>query len=382
MVKREYEKENRMMSKKKILLVFGTRPEAIKMCPLVEELRQRDTFECQVCVTGQHRELLKSVLSVFRITPDYDLALMREGQDLFDITEAVLQGLKSILQQAKPDLVLVHGDTTTAFGTALACFYLKIPVGHVEAGLRTYDLTSPYPEEWNRRAVGLLAKLHFAPTVKAREHLRREGVPNDRILVTGNTGIDALRTTVRREYSHPELTWAKESRLLLLTAHRRENVGAPLRRMLRSIRKIVGEFPDVKVLYPVHPNPAVRRIAEEELGACTRVHIIEPLDVIAFHNILAACHLVLTDSGGIQEEAPALGKPVLVMRDTTERPEGLEAGVMRLIGTGEGSVYRGIRELLCNRALYDVMSRSVNPYGDGFASRRIADALERDWDWI
>lgn len=368
-----------MIDKRKILLVFGTRPEAIKMCPLVEELRTRDAFACQVCVTGQHRELLQSVLSVFRIVPDHDLALMREGQDLFDLTEGVLRGLKRVLQETRPHFVLVHGDTATAFGAALACFYLKIPVGHVEAGLRTYDLTAPYPEEWNRRAVSLLAHDHFAPTIQAKENLRREGIAENRILVTGNTGIDALRTTVRREYSHSELNWAKGSRLLLLTAHRRENLGAPMQKMFRAIRRIVGEFPDVKVLYPAHPNPAVRRIADEELGACERVHIVDPMDVVAFHNILAACHLVLTDSGGIQEEAPALGKPVLVMRNTTERPEGLEGGGMRLIGTGEESVYRGIRELLCNRALYDVMSHASNPYGDGFACRRIADYLEQKW---
>lgn len=368
-----------MISKKKILLVFGTRPEAIKMCPLAEELRGRETLQCQICVTGQHRELLHSVLSAFRIIPDYDLAMMREGQDLFDITQSALCGLKTILQKAHPDLVLVHGDTTTAFCAALACFYLNVPVGHIEAGLRTYDLSAPFPEEWNRRAVGLLARYHFSPTLKAKENLLREGVRDDSILVTGNTGLDALRTTVRKEYFHPELTWAKGSRLVLLTAHRRENIGAPMQNMFRAIRRIVQEFSDVKVLYPVHPNPEVRRIAEEELEVCERIHMVEPLDVIAFHNILASCDLALTDSGGIQEEALALSKPVLVMRNTTERPEGLEEGGMRLIGTGEGSVYRGIRELLVNHALYDVMSHAPNPYGDGFACRRIADHLEQIW---
>ena len=309
MVGRGCKKERDMISKKKVLLVFGTRPEAIKMCPLAEELRGRERFECQVCVTGQHRELLNSVLSAFRIAPDYDLAIMREGQDLFDITEAALNGLKPILQEARPDLVLVHGDTTTAFCAALACFYLKIPVGHVEAGLRTYDLSAPFPEEWNRRAVGVLSRYHFAPTLKAKENLLREGVRDDWVFVTGNTGLDALRTTVRREYSHPELTWAKGSRLLLLTAHRRENIGAPMQKIFRAIRRIVQEFSDVKVLYPVHPNPAVRRLANEELGACESVHIVDSVDVISFHNILASCHLVLTDSGGIQEEAPVLCTP-------------------------------------------------------------------------
>ncbi len=368
-----------MIPNKKIFIVLGTRPEAIKMCPVIRELRDRDALDCRVCVTGQHRDLLAGVLSLFEIVPDYDLAIMRERQDLFDITVAALRSLKEVLLQERPDLVLVHGDTTTAFVAALACFYLHIPLAHVEAGLRTYDLTSPFPEEWNRRAVGLLADLHFAPTVKAQEYLRREGVASSKILVTGNTGIDALRTTVRREYTHPELTWALGSRLLLLTAHRRENIGMPMRQIFRAIRRITEEADDVKVLYPVHPNPAVRQIAEEELGGSERIHRIEPLDVVDFHNLLAACYLVLTDSGGVQEEAPALGKPVLVLRNTTERPEGLEAGVTRLIGTGEGSVYRGIRELLENRALYDVMSRSVNPYGDGYASRRIADYLEREW---
>lgn len=368
-----------MVLKKKILVVFGTRPEAIKMCPLVRELRERDALDCRVCVTGQHRELLKGVLTLFDVAPDYDLAVMREKQDLFDITLAVLNALKEVLQREKPDLVLVHGDTTTAFCAALACFYLRIPFGHVEAGLRTYDLSSPFPEEWNRRAVGLLAALHFAPTAKARDHLSREGISASNVLVTGNTGIDALRTTVQKDYEHPDLVWAQGSRLLLLTAHRRENLGAPMRHMLRGIRRIVEDFADVKLLYPVHPNPAVRQIAEEELGGCERIRMTAPLDVADFHNVLAACYLVLTDSGGVQEEAPALGKPVLVMRNTTERPEGLEAGVMRLIGTGEGSVYRGIRELLENRALYDVMSRAHNPYGDGYASRRIADYLEKEW---
>ena len=369
-----------MSGKKKILMIFGTRPEAIKMCPLVRELKKRGTFECRVCITGQHRELLRSVLGLFEIVPDYDLSIMRAGQDLFDITVSVMDALKEVLRSEGPDLVLVHGDTTTAFCAALAAFYLKIPVGHVEAGLRTYDLSAPFPEEWNRRAIALLASLHFAPTPKAGEHLRREGIDPSRILITGNTGIDALSTTVRRDYTHPILDWVGSGRLLLMTAHRRENLGVPVRRIFRGIRRIAEEFEDVRVVYPVHPNPAVRQIAWEELGQCERVRMIEPMDVVDFHNILAACYLVLTDSGGVQEEAPALGKPVLVMRSSTERPEGLEAGVMRLIGTGEGSVFRGIRELLENRALYDVMAQGKNPYGDGNASRRIADCLEQRWE--
>ncbi|MBE6546791.1 MAG: UDP-N-acetylglucosamine 2-epimerase (non-hydrolyzing) [Ruminococcaceae bacterium] len=358
------------------MVIFGTRPEAVKLCPLIRELKERG-FSCFVCVTGQHRELLDGVLRLFDVVPDEDLNMMKEGQDLFDVTCGVLAGLRPILVRESPELVLVHGDTATSFAAALACFYCGIPVAHVEAGLRTYDLSAPYPEEWNRRAVGLLAAHHFAPTERAAENLRREGVPSDRIAVTGNTGIDALRVTVRKEYSHPELEWAKDSRLILLTAHRRESRGSAMRSMFRGIRRILAEFPDVKLLYPVHPGPAVRQIAWEELGDCDRLRLIEPLGVLDFHNFLARCHLVLTDSGGLQEEAPALGKPVLVMRNTTERPEGLEAGCMRLVGTGEGSVYRGVRELLENEALYAVMSRAPNPYGDGFACRRIAEYLER-----
>lgn len=365
------------MGKAKILVVFGTRPEAIKMCPVVEELKKREGIECRLCVTAQHRSLLDGILSQFGVIPDYDLDLMRQGQDLFDLTERVLEGIRPILIREAPDLVLVHGDTTTAFGTALAAFYRGIPVGHVEAGLRTYDLSAPFPEEWNRRAIGILAKHHFAPTERAKETLLREGVPPERILVTGNTGIDALRKTVRENYTHPDLEWAKGSRLLLLTAHRRENQGEPMRRAFRGIRRILAEFPDVKLLYPIHPNPAVRQVAEEEFRGEARARLADPMDVIDFHNALARCHLVLTDSGGIQEEAPALGKPVLILRSRTERQEGLAAGVSRLIGTGEGSVYRGIRELLENDALYSVMSRAQSPYGDGHAAERIADDLEK-----
>ena len=365
-----------MYSKKKIMLVFGTRPEAIKMCPLVRELREREVFLCRVCVTGQHRRMLDRVMETFDVSADYDLAIMKEGQDLFDITLSVLDRIKAVLKLEKPDIVLVHGDTSSAFCAALACFYLGIPVGHVEAGLRTYDLSAPFPEEWNRRAIDILASYHFAPTERARKNLRGEGIASDKISVTGNTGIDALRTTVRKDYKHPILDWATGSRLILLTAHRRENIGEPMERAFASVRRIAEEFDDVKVVYPVHPNPAVREIADKAFGECQHIKLVSALDTIDFHNILSRCYLVLTDSGGIQEEAPALGKPVLVMRNSTERQEGIEAGVLRLIGTGSGSVYRGIRDLLENEALYFVMSHSPNPYGDGYASRRIADKIE------
>ncbi|MBQ8331954.1 MAG: UDP-N-acetylglucosamine 2-epimerase (non-hydrolyzing) [Clostridia bacterium] len=366
-----------MEEKRKIMSIFGTRPEAIKLCPLIEELRQREGILCRVCVTGQHREMLDQVLGVFDLRPDYDLAIMREGQDLFDITTAVLTGLRPILMEERPDLVLVHGDTTTAFAAALACFYLKIPVGHVEAGLRTYDLRSPFPEEWNRQALTKLAVHHFAPTERARENLLREGVPSERILVTGNTGLDALRKTVREGYTHPELEWARGSRLLLLTLHRRESVGAPMARIFRALRRILSEFEDVKILYSMHPNPAIRSLAWKLLGSWERVHLIDPPNVLDFHNLMANCDWILTDSGGIQEEAPSLHKPVLVLRESTERPEGLEAGCTRLVGTGEESVYRGVRELLENPALFYAMSHSPNPFGDGDASRRIADYLNK-----
>lgn len=365
-----------MLETKRPMVIFGTRPEAIKLCPLIRELKERG-LGCYVCVTGQHRELLDEVLRLFDITPDEDLNIMRQGQSLFDITCSVLSGLQIVLLREKPDLVLVHGDTTTAFAAALACFYCKIPVAHVEAGLRTYDLSSPYPEEWNRRAASLLSVHHFAPTERAKDNLLREGVPAARIIVTGNTGIDALRYTIQAEYSHPDLDWAKGSRLILLTAHRRENRGSAMRTMFRAIRRILIDYPDVKILYPVHPDPTVKQLAKEELENHERIRLIEPLSVLDFHNFLAHCFLVLTDSGGLQEEAPALNKPVLVMRHTTERPEGVEAGCLRLVGTSEGSVYRGVRELLENEALYAVMAQAPNPYGDGFAARNIADYLER-----
>lgn len=360
-----------------IMLVFGTRPEAIKMCPLVTELKCRDGFKTVVCVTGQHRQMLDMVLKTFHVTPDWDLSVMREKQTLFDVTANVLNGIKGVLEEVKPDVVLVHGDTSTTFATALACFYLQIPVGHVEAGLRTHDLYSPFPEEFNRQAVGILAKYHFAPTAMAKENLLREGKPENSIYVTGNTAIDALKTTVREHYSHPELEWAAGSRLILLTAHRRENLGQPMHNMFRAIRRVLDEHPDVKAIYPIHMNPLVRRIAEEELGGSERVRMIAPLDVLDFHNFLARSFLILTDSGGIQEEAPSLGKPVLVMRNTTERWEGIAAGTLKLAGTSEEGIYREFTALLTDSAAYDAMSKASNPYGDGFACRRIADILSR-----
>ena len=362
---------------KKIMLVFGTRPEAIKMCPLVQELRGRSGIQTICCVTGQHRQMLDQVLQAFHVEPEYDIAIMQAGQTLFDITTRILQNLKPVLETEKPDLVLVHGDTTTTFAAALACFYLRIPVGHVEAGLRTYDLDSPYPEEFNRQAVGVLAKYNFAPTEQAKQNLLREGKDPASIHVTGNTAIDALKTTVRQDYQNPVLDWAKGSRLVLLTAHRRENLGEPMREIFRAVRRIADEFPDVRVLYPVHMNPAIRALADELLGGDERIRLIPPLDVLDFHNILARSHLVLTDSGGIQEEAPSLGKPVLVMRDTTERPEGVAAGTLKLVGTHEEDVYRETKRLLTDADAYHSMSIASNPYGDGFACRRIADILEQ-----
>ena len=361
---------------KKTMLVFGTRPEAVKMCPLVLELKRRpDQFETVVCVTGQHREMLSQVLRAFQVTPDYDLSIMKDNQTLFDITVNILERIKAVLEAVRPDVVLVHGDTSTTFVTALACFYLQIPVGHVEAGLRTYNIYSPYPEEFNREAVGIIARYNFAPTAKSRENLLREGKRQDSIFVTGNTAIDALKTTVRENYTHPELEWAEGSRLVVITAHRRENLGEPMHQMFRAIRRILEEHPEVKAVYPIHMNPLVRRAADEELGGCERIRIIEPLDVLDFHNFLARSDLILTDSGGIQEEAPSLGKPVLVMRDTTERPEGVAAGTLRLVGTDEDVIYRNFRELLEDPAAYRAMAHAANPYGDGFASRRIADIL-------
>lgn len=360
---------------KKILIVFGTRPEAIKMCPLVKELRTRKELQTVVCVTGQHRQMLDQVLHAFGVVPEYDLSIMQQQQTLFDVTARILEKMRGVLSAEQPDVVLVHGDTTTTFATALACFYLQIPVGHVEAGLRTYNIQSPYPEEFNRQAVGVVAAYHFAPTALSRENLLREGKAAKTIFVTGNTAIDALKTTVREDYTHPELDWCRGSRMVLLTAHRRENLGEPMHRMFRAIKRIVDETPDVKVIYPIHMNPAVRKAAGDIFGDDGRFHITEPLDVLDFHNFLARAHLILTDSGGIQEEAPSLGKPVLVMRDTTERPEGIAAGTLKLVGTSEETIYTEFRRLLEDETAYGAMSRASNPYGDGLASKRIADIL-------
>ena len=360
---------------KKIMLVFGTRPEAIKMCPLVNELKARKNMDITVCVTGQHRQMLDQVLGAFHVVPNYDLSIMKQSQTLFDITTNILEGIKSVLEEVNPDVVLVHGDTSTTFVTALACFYLQIPVGHVEAGLRTYNIHSPYPEEFNRQAVSIISRFNFAPTELSRQNLLNEGKKDETIYVTGNTAIDALKTTVRQNYTHPELEWAADSRLILITAHRRENLGQPMKNMFRAIRRVLEEHPDVKAIYPIHMNPAVRQTADEILGGEERIHIIEPLDVLDFHNFIARSYLILTDSGGIQEEAPSLGKPVLVMRDTTERPEGIAAGTLKLVGTEEAVIYENFKRLLDDPASYEAMSNASNPYGDGFACKRIADIL-------
>lgn len=361
---------------KKVMTVFGTRPEAIKMCPLVNELKGREGIETVVCVTGQHKEMLQQVLEAFSVTPEYDLEIMKERQTLFDVTIEILHKIKAILETEKPDVVLVHGDTSTTFVTALACFYLQVPVGHVEAGLRTYDIFSPYPEEFNRQAVGIVSNYNFAPTKLSSENLIKEGKRADSIYITGNTAIDALKTTVRKEYSHKELEWAADHRLILITAHRRENLGEPMKNMFSAIKRVCDEHPDVRAVYPIHMNPVVRETADAILGGDERIHIIEPLDVLDFHNFMARSFLILTDSGGIQEEAPSLGKPVLVMRDTTERPEGIDAGTLKLVGTEEESIYQNFTLLLESDSEYQKMSNASNPYGDGFASKRIADILE------
>lgn len=360
---------------RRVMLVFGTRPEAIKMCPLVNELKKRPGMEVIVCVTGQHRQMLDQVLNAFSVKPDYDLLIMQEKQTLFDVTLNILGNIRGILEKEKPEIVLVHGDTTTSFVAALACFYLQIPVGHVEAGLRTYQKYSPYPEEFNRQAVDSISSYYFAPTELAKNNLLREGKSPDDIFVTGNTVIDALKTTVREDYNHDHLEWAKGSRLILLTAHRRENLGEPLRQMFRAIKRITEEIPDIKVIYPIHLNPAVREAAFQILSGNDRIRLIEPLDVLDFHNFMARAYLILTDSGGIQEEAPSLGKPVLVLRDTTERPEGIEAGTLKLVGTEEEPIYQTVYNLLNNHNEYDRMSKANNPYGDGYACRRIADII-------
>ena len=363
---------------KKVMLVFGTRPEAIKMCPLVNELKTRKKIQTIVCVTGQHRQMLDQVLEAFSVEPDYDLSIMKDKQTLFDVTTNILERIKEVLEKERPDVVLVHGDTSTTFVTALACFYLQIPVGHVEAGLRTYNIYSPYPEEFNRQAVSIISQYNFAPTELSKQNLLKEGKDPTSIYVTGNTAIDALKTTVRENYTHPELEWAKGSRLIMLTAHRRENLGEPMHHMFRAIKRIVDEHDDLKVIYPIHMNPVVRQAAAEIFGDDDRFHIIEPLDVLDFHNFLARSYLILTDSGGIQEEAPSLGKPVLVMRDTTERPEGIAAGTLKLVGTNEETIYNEFNRLLTDQTAYDAMSKASNPYGDGHACERIADILEND----
>lgn len=360
---------------KKIMLVFGTRPEAIKMCPLVNELKSRETIETIVCVTGQHRKMLDQVLDVFQVIPDYDLSIMKNRQTLFDVTVNILNKIKIILEKEKPDVVLVHGDTSTTFVTALACFYMRIPIGHVEAGLRTGDIYSPYPEEFNRQAVSIISRYNFAPTELSRQNLLKEGKNPDSIYVTGNTAIDALKTTVQENYTHPELSWARDSKLIMITAHRRENLGEPMVHMFRAIRRAMDEYSNIKAIYPIHMNPVVRDIAYSILGNEKRIRIIEPLDVLDFHNFLNRSYLILTDSGGIQEEAPSLGKPVLVMRDTTERPEGIAAGTLKLVGTDEEMIYQNFKMLLEDEEIYNKMSNASNPYGDGMASKRIADIL-------
>lgn len=365
-----------MTAKRKVMTIFGTRPEAIKMAPLVLELQKHpDTIESIVTVTAQHREMLDQVLDTFGIKPDHDLNMMKDRQTLMDVTVRGLEGLNRVMQEAKPDIVLVHGDTTTTFVASLAALYNQIAVGHVEAGLRTHNKYSPYPEEMNRQLTGVLADIHFAPTEKSAGNLLSENKPADRIYVTGNTAIDALQTTVRESYTHPVLDKIGNDRMILLTAHRRENLGEKMRGMFKAIKRVIDEQGDVQVVYPVHLNPAVREVADEILGNDPRIHLIPPLEVLDFHNFAAASHLILTDSGGIQEEAPSLGKPVLVLRDTTERPEGIDAGTLKLAGTDEATIYRMATELLTDETEYAKMAHASNPYGDGQASRRIVEAL-------
>ncbi len=359
----------------KVMVVFGTRPEAIKMCPLVIELQKREGIKCVVCLTGQHREMLRQVMDVFGIREDYNLDIMKEGQSLSLITVNVMDGFDKVLRKETPDIVLVHGDTTTSFAAALSAFYLRIPVGHVEAGLRTYEMHSPFPEEFNRQAADLVSTLYFAPTKAAKQNLLEEGKPENNIFVTGNTVIDALRYTVNGDYRDACLEWAKDSRMILLTTHRRENLGEPMEHIFRAVRTVAEENADIKVIFPVHKNPEIRKLAEKYLAGEDRIRMIEPLDVMAFHNFMARSYLILTDSGGIQEEAPAMGIPVLVLRDVTERPEGVEAGTLQLVGTEEREIRQSVERLLKDERLYRKMSQSVNPYGDGRASVRIADIL-------
>lgn len=362
---------------KKVMTIFGTRPEAIKMCPLINELKSREHIKTIVCVTGQHREMLDQVLDIFGIVADYNLTIMKEKQTLFDITMKVLEGVRQVLEKEKPDIVLVHGDTSTTFAAALASYYMHIPVGHVEAGLRTYNIYSPYPEEFNRQAVGIICQYNFVPTETAKNNLLNEGKSAETIFVTGNTVIDALKTTINSQYTHSELEWAKNSRLLLVTVHRRENIGVPMQRIFRAILRIVQNNPDVKVIYPIHMNPTIREQAKDILGREDRIHIIEPLDVVSFHNFLNISDMVLTDSGGVQEEATFLGKPVLVLRDNTERPEGIDVGVLNVVGTDENLIYEKCNEMLKNRETCKSESQGKSIYGDGTASVKIADILEK-----
>lgn len=364
-----------VMNKRKVMTIFGTRPEAIKMAPLVLELQKYEDIESIVTVTAQHRQMLDQVLDIFGIQPDYDLNIMKERQTLVDITTRALAGLDDVMKKVQPDIVLVHGDTTTTFVASLAAFYNQIAVGHVEAGLRTWNKYSPFPEEMNRQLTGVLADLHFAPTTKAAENLRAENKPEHAIFITGNTAIDALKTTVRKTYTHPILEKVAGSRMILLTAHRRENLGEPMRNMFRAVKRLVENYDDVQVVYPVHLNPVVRELANEILGNDERIHLIDPLDVIDFHNFAARAHIILTDSGGVQEEAPSLGVPVLVLRDTTERPEGIEAGTLKLAGTDEQTIYALASELLTDEKAYEQMAKASNPYGDGWASKRIVEAI-------
>ncbi|AMR05229.1 TPA: non-hydrolyzing UDP-N-acetylglucosamine 2-epimerase [Bacillus cereus] len=365
-----------MTERLKVMTIFGTRPEAIKMAPLVLELQKHpEKIESIVTVTAQHRQMLDQVLSIFGITPDFDLNIMKDRQTLIDVTTRGLEGLDKVMKEAKPDIVLVHGDTTTTFIASLAAFYNQIPVGHVEAGLRTWDKYSPYPEEMNRQLTGVMADLHFSPTAKSATNLQKENKDESRIFITGNTAIDALQTTVKETYSHPVLEKLGNDRLVLMTAHRRENLGEPMRNMFRAIKRLVDKHEDVQVVYPVHMNPVVREIANEILGEHNRIHLIEPLDVIDFHNVAARSYLMLTDSGGVQEEAPSLGVPVLVLRDTTERPEGIEAGTLKLAGTDEETIFSLADELLSDKEAHDKMAKASNPYGDGRASERIVEAI-------
>lgn len=364
-----------MMKKIKVMSIFGTRPEAIKMAPLVKELERREEIESIVCVTAQHREMLDQVLITFGIKPDYDLNMMRQGQTLVDITNRAMIGVDEVIKEAKPDIVLVHGDTSTTFAGALAAFYNQVAIGHVEAGLRTYNKYSPYPEEMNRQMVDCMTDMYFAPTEMSRENLLKENYDDNKIYVTGNTAIDAMSTTVEEGYSHPELEWLDGDRMILLTAHRRENLGDPMKNIFRGIRKVLDEVSDIKVIYPIHKNPLVRAAADEIFGDCDRVKLIEPLEVFDFHNFQNLSYLILSDSGGIQEEAPSLGKPVLVLRDTTERPEGIAAGTLKLVGTDSEVIYQETMRLLTDEKEYKRMSQASNPYGDGYASKRIVDAI-------